>query len=73
VLGVAQGCEDGGPPALGEVLRLVDDDRVEPFSLRQRLASDTICVGSNSSQYALSSSEPGRTPQPMPRLWNVPT
>src|SRR4051794_36532120 len=72
-VGVAQCRDDGVPPALGEVLPLVDDDLVKPFGFGHRLGERHHLYREDLLPVRLSSSDPGRTPQPMPRLWNVPT
>ena len=60
--------EQRGPPVVGEVLRLSDDQRVEPVPRRQLAASSAVREGSSCSQKLLSSRVPMGAPQRVPGL-----
>ena len=67
-------CDERRPPRVGEVLRLVDDERVEALAPRAGAARarPSPPAGAAPSSRCRRPSPRG-APQPMPRAWNVPT
>ena len=67
------------PPGVGEVLGLVDDDRVEPVAGLQlcceigHLERQVVLPELHGLVTAMASSGPSGAPQSLPRSWNSPT
>ena len=66
---VAQGGQERGPPGMGAVLGLVDDQGVEALLVGEGRASSVICAGIVTSQYSWSRASPISTPHSTPRAW----